>query len=123
MENSKDVSSQQAEATELLVGLVNEGASAVETSSVMAELHSQSVNEATGENGAIRIEYSDGSAVIRNRRGIALGVHRDRIQEAFDYQRQYWKPQSWTAKELVGFWKVGNYPVKLKFAYPHASNP
>lgn len=123
MENDKDAFSQKTEATEQLVGLVKGGVSIAETSEVMAKLRRQSVKEETGENGAIRIEYSDGSAVIRNDGGIALGVHRDRIQEAFDHQRQFWKPQSWTTKELVRFWKAGNYPAKLKFAYPHAPSP
>lgn len=99
---------------------MKQGASIVEKSKVMAALRFQSVNEATGENGATRIEYSDGSAVIRNRLGIALGVHRDRIQEAVDHMKSY--PTGFPNAD-VKFWKVGNYPVKLKFAYPHASNP
>lgn len=120
MEDDKDVSSQQAEAAERLVGLVNEGASIVEAPEVMVALRSQYVNEETGKNGATRIEYSDGSAVIRNRRGIALGVHRDRIHEAVNHMKSY---PTGSPNADVRFWKVGNYPTKLKFAYPHAQNP
>ena len=120
MEDDKDVSSQQAEAAKRLVGLVNEGTSIAETSKIMATLRSGKLAEATGKNGATRIEYSDGSAVIRNRRGIALGVHRDRIQEAVNHMNSY---PTGSPNADVRFWKVGNYPTKLKFAYPHAQNP
>lgn len=120
MEADKDVSSQQTEAAGRLVELVNGGTSIVEAPEVMAALHSQSAKATTGKIGATRIEYSDGSAVIRNRRGIALGVHRDRIQEAVDHLKSY---PTGSPNADVRFWKVGNYPTKLKFAYPHASNP